>query len=142
MTDANAMNDFNATVIAEFRSNGGKVGGQFEGAPMVLITHTGAKSGIERTTPLVFTADGDNVVIIASKAGAPTNPAWYLNMIANPTVTVETGTETYRARVTEATGNERRRLYDAQATLMPNFAEYQAKTTREIPVLLLERIPG
>lgn len=134
------MNDFNNALIAEFRANGGKTTGPFADAPLVLITHTGAKSGIERTTPLVHSTDGDRVVIIASKGGAPTHPHWYLNMVANPEVTVELPGETYRARVTEATGAERDRLYRAQADLMPNFDEYAAATDRRIPVLVLERI--
>ena len=135
-----AGDDFNQQVIAEFRANGGKVGGPFEGAPMVLVTHRGAKSGIERTTPLVHSRDGDDVVIIASMGGAPSNPQWYHNMIANPEVTVELGEETFRARVIEATGAERERLFAAQAAIMPNFDEYQAKTSRVIPVLVLRRI--
>jgi deazaflavin-dependent oxidoreductase (nitroreductase family) len=134
------MNDFNAKVIAEFRANGGRVGGAFDGAPMVLVTHTGAKSGVRRTTPLVHTRDGDDVVIIASKAGAPTHPHWYLNMKANPQVTVELPGDTFEARVREAEGDERDRLYRAQADLMPNFAEYADATDRVIPVLVLERI--
>lgn len=133
-------NDFNQNVIRQFRANGGKVGPPFEGAPMILLTTRGAKSGQERTTPLVHTRDGDKYVIIASKAGAPTNPAWYHNLVANPEVTVEVGTEKFQARARVATGEERDRLYDAQAKLMPNFAEYQQKTTRKIPVVVLERI--
>ena len=133
------MNDFNSKIIAEFRANGGVVGGPFQGAPMVLITHTGAKTGQRRTTPLVCTTDGDDVVIIASMGGAPSNPAWYRNMIVNPTVTVERGADTWEADVVEATGDERDRLFAAQAAAMPNFAEYQAKTTRQIPVLRLVR---
>lgn len=133
------MNDFNQRVIAEFRANGGKVGGRFEGMPMVLVTHTGAKSGARRTSPLVCSHDGDDVVIIASMGGAPNNPAWYHNMVANPSVTVEHGTETYTAHVVEATGDERTRLFDAQAQIMPFFHDYQAATTRVIPVLRLVR---
>jgi deazaflavin-dependent oxidoreductase (nitroreductase family) len=131
--------DFNTQVINEFRANAGVVGGYFEGKPMVLVTHTGAKSGVERTTPLVCSTDGDRVVIIASMGGAPTNPAWYHNMVANPTVTVELGTETYTATAAEVTGDERQRLYDQQTAIMPQFADYAAKTTRTIPVLVLER---
>ncbi|MFM2076547.1 MAG: hypothetical protein RJA49_437 [Actinomycetota bacterium] len=134
------MNDFNQGVIAEFRANEGKVGGPFEGAPMVLVSHTGAKSGVVRTTPLVCTKDGDDLVIIASKGGAPDHPAWYHNMVANPAVTVETGTEQYQAMAVEATGDERQRLFDAQAALMPGFNEYAAKTTRTIPVIRLVRV--
>ncbi len=131
--------DFNTKVIQEFRANAGVVGGYFEGKPMVLVTHTGAKSGVERTTPLVCSTDGDRVVIIASMGGAPTNPAWYHNMVTNPTVSVELGTDTYTATAVEVTGDERQRLYDQQTEIMPQFAEYAAKTTRTIPVLVLER---
>src|SRR5690242_501341 len=134
------MNDFNQKVIAEFRANGGKVGPPFEGAPMLLLTTTGAKSGQQRTTPLVHTMDGDRLVVIASKAGAPNHPAWYHNLVANPTVTVEKGTERFQARARVAGDEERDRLYAAQARLMPNFAEYQQKTTRRIPVVVLERV--
>src|SRR5688500_9408151 len=116
------FNDFNQKVIADFRANGGKVGPPFEGAPMMLLTTTGAKSGQSRTTPLVHTTDGDRMVVIASKAGAPTNPAWYHNLVANPVVTIEVGTEKYQAKAAVVTGAERDRLYAAQATLMPNFA--------------------
>jgi deazaflavin-dependent oxidoreductase (nitroreductase family) len=133
-------NDFNKNVIAEFRANEGKVGGMFSGAPMLLLTTTGAKSGQTRTTPLVHTRDGEKIVVIASKGGAPTSPAWYHNLVANPTVNVEVGTESFPARATVVTGPERDRLYAAQAALMPNFAEYQQRTTRQIPVVVLERL--
>ena len=111
----------------------------FEGAPMLLLTTTGAKSGNPYTTPLVHTTDGDRIVIIASKGGAPSNPDWYYNLVANPEVTVELGTETFQAKASVVTGEERQRLYDAQAELMPNFKEYAEKTTREIPVVVLTR---
>jgi deazaflavin-dependent oxidoreductase (nitroreductase family) len=136
MTD---MNDFNQDVIKQFRANGGKVGPPFEGAPMLLLTTTGARSGQQRTTPLVHTRDGDDIVILASKGGAPSHPAWYHNLVANPEVTLEVGTEKFKARARVATGEERDRLYAAQARLMPNFAEYQQKTTRRIPVVVLKR---
>lgn len=132
-------NEFNRGVIAEFRANEGKVGGPFQGAPMILVTHKGAKSGKEYTTPLVYSKDGDAVVIIASKAGAPDDPQWYRNMVVNPDVTVEIGTETYAARARVAEGAERDRLYAAQAAMMPNFDEYAAKTSRVIPVIVLDR---
>src|SRR5215203_5128043 len=103
-------NDFNQQVIAEFRANGGKVGGMFEGSPMMLLTTTGAKSGQPRTAPLVYTTDGDNIVIIASKGGAPTNPDWYHNLLANPIATVEVGTDRYEARARVTSGEERTRL--------------------------------
>ena len=133
-------NSFNEGVIAEFRANEGKVGGPFTGAPMMILTTTGAKSGQPRTMPLVYTTDGDRYVIIASKGGAPTNPDWFRNLVANPEVTVEVGTEKFQAKATVAEEPERTRLYDAQATLMPGFAEYQQKTTRQIPVVVLERL--
>ena len=139
MTDAVDFNTFNLDVIAEFRANAGKVGGPFEGAPMVLITHTGAKSGKEYTTPLVHSLDGDDVVIIASKGGAPDDPQWFRNLVANPAVTVELGTESYAGVSHVAEGAERDRLYAAQAALMPNFDEYAAKTTRVIPVVVIRR---
>lgn len=133
-------NEFNRGVIAEFRANGGKVGGPFEGAPMILLTHTGAKSGKEYTTPLVYSRDGDAVVIIASKAGAPDDPQWFRNLVANPDVMVEIGTDRFAAKARVAEGAERDRLYDAQAALMPNFKEYAEKTTRRIPVVVLDRV--
>lgn len=136
MSDAQ---DFNASIIAEFRQNAGKVGGPFDGAPMVLLTTTGAKSGQARTTPLVYFAEGERRVIFASKAGAPTNPDWFHNIKANPEVTVEIGTETYQATAREIVGAERDRIYAAQSLLMPGFAEYQANTTRLIPVVELVR---
>jgi len=132
-------NDFNRKVIDEFRANGGTVTGQFAGAPMILVTHTGAKSGKEYTTPLVHTTDGDRYVIIASKGGAPEDPQWYRNMLANPDVVVEVGSERFAARARVAQGDERARLYRAQADAMPNFDEYAKATSREIPVVVLER---
>jgi deazaflavin-dependent oxidoreductase (nitroreductase family) len=137
MADPNV--DFNAGVIAEFRANGGKVGGPFAGAPLVLLTTTGAKTGRRLTTPLMYTTDGDRVIVIASKGGAPTSPAWYHNLVANPKVTVEIGGESYEANAVVPTGAERDRLYSQQAEQLPQFAEYQANTTRTIPVVALER---
>ena len=128
---------FNDALVEEFRTNGGKVTGMFGGAPLVLLTTTGAKSGKERTTPVVYTTDGDKVVVIASKGGAPTSPDWYHNLVANPDVTVELPGEKFEARARVAEGDERDRLYAAQAELMPNFAEYQKATTRKIPVVVL-----
>jgi deazaflavin-dependent oxidoreductase (nitroreductase family) len=133
------VNDFNASVIAEFRAHGGRVGGPFEGAPLLLLTSTGAKSGEERTTPVMYLPDGERIVIFASKAGAPTNPAWYHNLVANPSATVEVGTESFQARARVASGEERAELYNRQAELRPQFADYAEKTTREIPVVVLER---
>lgn len=134
------MSDFNAQIIDEFRANAGKVGGPFEGAPMVILHTTGAKSGKERITPLVYQADGDNVVIFASKGGAPDNPAWYHNVVAHPDVVTEVGTETTPRRARVATGDERERLWSRQKELMPGFADYEARTTRQIPVVVLEPV--
>jgi deazaflavin-dependent oxidoreductase (nitroreductase family) len=134
------IDDFNQGIIDEFRANGGRVGGPFAGAPMILVTHTGAKSGRLRTTPLVYSTDGDRVVIIASMGGAPKNPQWLHNIAANPKVTVEVGDETYEADAEVLTGgSERQRLFEQQAALMPNFSDYQARTDRTIPVVVLTR---
>ena len=134
------FNDFNAKIIEEFRANGGKVGGGFEGAPMVLLHHTGAKSGTERVAPLVYQADGENIVVFGSKGGAPSHPHWYLNVVANPDTTIELGGETIKVRARVAEGAERERIWTKQKELMPGFAEYEAKTEREIPVVILERV--
>lgn len=136
------MLTFNQQVIEEFRANDGKVSGVFAGAPLLLLTTTGAKSGLPRTSPLVHTMDGDHVVIIASKGGAPTDPDWYRNLVADPEVKVELPAKTFRARARVAAGEERDRLFDAQAKLMPNFADYQRNTERTIPVVVLERVAG
>ncbi len=134
------LNEYNKTVIEEFRANQGKVGGQMENMPVILLTMTGAKTGRTITKPLVYSKDGDRMVVIASFAGAPKHPAWYLNLVANPEVTVEVGTEKFRAKVEETSGDERQRLFDAQAAQMSIFNDYQKKTTRQIPVLALTRI--
>jgi deazaflavin-dependent oxidoreductase (nitroreductase family) len=131
---------FNRNLIDHFRANAGEIKeGIFKGAPILLLTTKGARSGVTYTTPLVYTRDGDRLVIIASKGGAPTNPSWYHNVVANPTVTIEVGDEKYEANAVVTQGDERDRLFNAQAALMPNFAEYQRKTTRRIPVVALER---
>ena len=134
------QNDFNLKIIEEFRANGGETFAVFKGRPLLLLTTTGAKSGEARTTPLVYSKDGDRLVIIASMGGAPKHPAWYLNLAANPGVTVELGTEKFAASASSAEGTERDRIYAQQAEMMPAFAEYQQKTTRRIPVVLLERV--
>jgi deazaflavin-dependent oxidoreductase (nitroreductase family) len=131
------MKSFNQTVIDEFRANGGETSGPFAGAPLLLLNSTGAKSGEVRTSPVVHTRDGERYIIIASKAGADTNPSWYHNLVANPRATIEVGADTIPVEATVAEGDERTRLYDAQAALMPNFSEYAEKTTRVIPVLIL-----
>jgi len=131
--------DFNQQIIAEFRANGGKVGGPFEGGTLLLLHTIGAKSGQPRINPLAYTTDGDRLVIIASKGGAPTNPDWFYNIQANPNVSLEVGTETFQARASIPGEPERTRLYDQMAAKMPGFAEYQRNTTRQIPVVVLER---
>ena len=136
-----AMKEFNQGLIKEFRANGGKaISGPFVNAPLLLLTTTGAKSGKPFTTPLVYTKDGDRIVIIASKGGFPTNPAWFHNLKAHPTVTLELGKEKFQAKATITKDPERQRLFDAQAKVMPNFNEYQKNTTRQIPVIVLERM--
>jgi deazaflavin-dependent oxidoreductase (nitroreductase family) len=136
------LSDFNQQVIDEFHANNGKVGGYFEGQNMILLHTIGAKSGVIRTTPLVYTTDGEKLVIIASKGGAPEHPDWYRNLIAHPEVDVEVGSETFKVKATEAHGAERDRLYAGQVAVMPGFADYEVKTKgiRTIPVLVLERI--
>jgi deazaflavin-dependent oxidoreductase (nitroreductase family) len=140
VTSTNQFNEFNRNLIDEFRTNKGSVTGVFANAPLLLLTTTGAKSGKQHTTPVVYTRDGERIVIIASKGGAPSHPAWYHNLVANPEVTLELPDETFRARAHVASGDERTRLWEAQAALMPTFNDYQEKTTREIPVIVLERV--
>ena len=135
-------NDWNRQTIEEFRENGGKVGGFWEGKPLLLLTTTGAKSGQRHTNPMMYLADGNRLLVFASKRGAPTHPDWYHNLVAHPEVTVEVGTETYEATTTVLNGEERDRLYARQAELYPQFGEYQANTTRLIPVIALERQKG
>ncbi|QWF77013.1 nitroreductase family deazaflavin-dependent oxidoreductase [Amycolatopsis sp. CA-230715] len=131
--------DFNTKIIEEFRANGGKVGGPFEGGDLLLLTHTGAKSGKPRVSPLAYVSDGDRYVIIASKAGAPENPAWYHNIKANPEVTIEVGTEKLTATARQVEDDaERDALYARMVEKMPGFADYEKKTTRRIPVVVLE----
>ncbi|MEU4722635.1 nitroreductase family deazaflavin-dependent oxidoreductase [Nonomuraea dietziae] len=132
--------DFNEKVIEEFRANGGRVGGYFEGSKLLLLTTTGAKSGNRVTTPVMYLPDGDRMVIIASNAGADNHPAWYHNLLANPDATVEVGTESFEAKPEQIEGEERDRLYAAMAAVAPTFAEYEAKTSRRIPVVALNRV--
>jgi deazaflavin-dependent oxidoreductase (nitroreductase family) len=133
------MDDFNRAIIEEFRANDGKVGGPFEGAPVLLLTATGAKSGERRTTPVVYLQDGDRMVIFASKGGAPNNPGWYHNLRVNPSATVEVGSEKVDVDAVVTEGEERERLFRRQAEIFPQFADYEQKTTRQIPVVALER---
>ena len=135
------MSDFNQATIDEFRANGGKVGGYFAGANMLLLHTIGAKSGQPRTNPMVYVIDGDRLVVIASKGGADSNPDWYYNLLANPSVTVELGTEQFQARATAVTEEpERSRLYAKMVEHRPAFAEYEQKTSRKIPAIILERV--
>ena len=134
------LNDLNQKVIKEFRENQGKVGGRYAKVPLLLLTTTGAKSGRSLTRPLAYTKDGDRLVVIASFGGGPKNPPWYHNLVANPEATVEVGSERFRVRAAVATGEERQRLYDRQAEQLPAFAEYQKKTKRQIPVIVLTRL--
>ena len=136
MSDAN---NWNQQIISQFRANGGKNVPPF-GDNLLLLTSTGAKTGQPRTNPLVYSRDGDRYVIIASKAGAPTSPDWYHNLLRNPVATIEVGAEQFPVRATEVTGATRDQLYQAHAARFPNFSEYQQKTTRVIPVIVLERI--
>jgi len=134
MSDPNA---WNASVIDEFHKNHGKVGGYFKGAPLLLLHHTGARSGKSRVNPMMYLKDGDRYLVFASKGGADSNPDWYYNMKAHPEVQIEVGDEKIDVRAEEITGPERDMLYKRQATLYPTFAEYQQKTKRTIPVAAL-----
>jgi deazaflavin-dependent oxidoreductase (nitroreductase family) len=133
-------NNWNAGIIEEFRANGGQVGGPFAGQTLLLLHTTGAKTHRPHLNPVAYTLDGERLVIIASKAGAPTNPDWYYNLRANPVVAVELGTEEFQARATIPGEPERTRLFNQMAAARPGFAEYQKKTTRIIPVVVLTRI--
>jgi deazaflavin-dependent oxidoreductase (nitroreductase family) len=137
-------NNWNDGIITEFRANGGRVGGNFEGAPVTLVRHRGRKSGREYVTPVMYLpdeTDNDAIYVFASKGGAPSNPDWYYNLTAAGQGTVERGTETYSVSVSELQGDERDRVYDEQARRFPGFADYAKRTTgiRTIPVLRLQR---
>lgn len=131
------MNDFNAQVIEEFRANGGTAGGMFEGLPLVLVHNVGAKSGTEYVTPLVYLGEDGRTFIFASKGGADNHPGWFHNLKANPEVSIEIGRDTVDVVAVELTGEERDRIYEAQKAKQPQFAEYEAKTDRTIPVIEL-----
>ncbi len=133
------MQDYNNNIIKEFHENEGKVAGSFAGAPMILLTHTGARTGTKRTNPLVYLADGDRYLIFASKGGSTKHPDWYRNLVANPHATAEVGTEKFEVEAEVLTGEERDRLYAKQAKIMPQFVEYQARAGRTIPVVALKR---
>jgi deazaflavin-dependent oxidoreductase (nitroreductase family) len=136
------VNDWNSKIIAEFRANGGKVGGQFQGAPLLLLHTTGAKSGQERVNPVMFQSVEGGFAVFASKGGAPTNPDWYYNVLAHPRVRAEIGTQTVELTARVAKGDERERIWEAQKRQWPGFADYESKTTRQIPVVILEPAGG
>ena len=134
-----SANDWNQGVIDEFRANGGKVA-QFEGRPLLLLHHKGAKTGTARVNPLVYLPLDGSFAVFGSKAGGPTNPDWYHNLAANPDTEVEVGSETVPVRARVAEGEERDRIWEEQKRVNPSFAEYEEKTTRPIPVVILERV--
>ena len=133
------MSDWNAGIIEEFRANEGRVGGNFEGAPLLILHTTGAKSGQERVHPMMYQDLGDgSVAVFASKAGAPDNPAWFHNVVAHPDVSAEIGADTRPFRARTAAGDERERIWTKQKADYPGFADYETKTDREIPVVILD----
>jgi deazaflavin-dependent oxidoreductase (nitroreductase family) len=135
---ATNRNDWNRNIIDEFRANEGRVGGPFERQPLLLLHHRGAKTGAERVNPLAYQKLDNGYAIFASKGGAPDNPDWYHNLIANPKTTVEVGTETVPVQARVARGEERERIWTEQKRFNPGFAEYEKRTSREIPVIVLE----
>ena len=137
--DAETMKAFNKNIVDEFRANGGKVGGPFEGATLLLLTTTGAKSGQPRLAPLAYLTIDDKMIIVGSKAGADTNPDWVHNVRANPRAHIEVGTEAYDVTVRELPSEERDATYPKVVELAPGFGEYQAKTSRVIPLFELQR---
>jgi deazaflavin-dependent oxidoreductase (nitroreductase family) len=134
--------DFNAQIIEEFHANEGQVGGMFAGMPLLLLHHTGAKSGTSRVNPLAYQGDDGRYVIFASKGGAPTNPDWYHNLKANPDASIEVGTDTIDVVASEAAGAERERLFRTQVERVPEFGKYEEQTERVIPVIVLAPRPG
>ena len=136
---ASDVNDFNRKLIDEYRETGGKLSGGFERVPMLLLTTTGRKSGRRHTTPLAYQPDGEKIYVFGSFAGGPRHPAWYHNLVANPDVTVEVGPDTIDATAVVLEGDERDRVFEKQKRAIPNFAEYEEKTTRVIPVVRLDR---
>ena len=140
-TEINRYQSFNEKLVADLRANRGKAtSGPFVGKPVLILTHKGAKSGEIRESPLAYTRAGNDFVVIASKGGAPTNPQWYHNLIANPEAKLEVDGNEFQVRARETEGEERDRLYAAQAEIMPGFAEYEKNTTRKIPVFVLQPI--
>ena len=137
--DRGDRNERNRTIIEQFRSNGGRVGGNFEGRPVLLLGTTGARTGLPRLNPLMYLADGDRWLVFATKGGNPKHPDWYHNLVANPAVTIEVGTETIQAHAEVIAGEERDRLYAIQAERYPQFGEYERRTSRIIPVIAISR---
>jgi deazaflavin-dependent oxidoreductase (nitroreductase family) len=138
-TDAERWARMNEPLIERFRASGGHPPRQR--TPLLLLTTTGSRTGLPRVTPLNYTLDGDRIVVIASKGGAPRHPAWYTNLVANPVVTIELGPDTFRARATTALEPERTRLYDAHVKVMPFFDGFRKRVRgREIPVVILDRL--
>ena len=135
-----AMPDWNSKIIEEFRSNDGRVGGQFEGAPLLLLHTVGARSGQPRVNPMMYQKLADSYAVFASKGGAPVNPDWYYNLLAHPRVTAEIGTGKVELIARVAEGQERERIWSAQKTAYPGFADYERKTARQIPVIILEPV--
>lgn len=135
-------NDWNRAIIDEFRANEGKVGGNFEGRTLLLLTHTGAKTGTIRVNPVAYQRRGDSYAIFASKGGAPDNPDWFHNLLANPHVEIEVGTERIPVHARVAEGAERDEIFDRQKEIWPGFADYEEKTKgiRTIPVVVLEPV--
>ena len=140
MTESSGPNNWNQKIIEEFRANAGRVGGYFEGAPMLLIHHIGARSGRERVNPLTYLPDGGDMIIAATKGGAPKNPDWYYNLKRNPRVAVEVGTATFAVDATEVKGEERNELWRRLVELRPGFAAYETKTSRVFPMFRLTRL--
>jgi len=135
------VSDFNKAIVDEFRATKGRVGGNFEGAPLLLLHHTGAKSGVERVSPMMYQQIGDEMAVFASKAGADTNPDWYHNVVAHPEVVVEVGDRTLRVVARVASDQEREPIWEKQKRDYPGFAQYEEKTTRRIPVVILRPAP-
>jgi deazaflavin-dependent oxidoreductase (nitroreductase family) len=139
MADTKNWND---PIIDEFRANQGKVGGNFERQPLLLLHHRGARTGVERVNPLAYQKVGDSYAVFASKGGSPTNPDWYHNLVANPRARVEVGTETVDVNARVARGEERERIWNDQKKINPGFADYEERTEREIPVIVLDPAPS
>jgi deazaflavin-dependent oxidoreductase (nitroreductase family) len=137
-----ATKNWNDPIIQEFRANRGKVGGNFERQPLLLLHHRGAKTGVERVNPVAYQKVGDSYAVFASKGGSPTNPDWYHNLVANPRARVEVGNDALDVNARVARGEERERIWEEQKRLNPNFGDYEERTEREIPVIVLDPVPS